>query len=540
MKTELMEEGAQSVTPEETAPQAGAKKRKWSLPKGKKPRRRGLIAGAAVILAAVIVVTRLQQGGTAQAGANYQPVPVTRQDIAVTVSGSGTLAPADAYNVSTLISGSIEEAPFEEDDLVEKGTLLYTLDSGDAQSSVQRANISAAQARLSLEQAREALHPTAPITGVINEVFVHNGDSVTAGTALAKIMTSRDLTIDFLFPYVEPSEFYVGQPATVFVGDFVDSVPGTVEAVSDSTSVMSNGQEGSSVRVKIKNPGVLSDNFKASAAIGSYCSYGQATVSMAGAATVYSVGSGTVTGFDKLAGSNVAKGETLCTIESEANRAQVENARLSVETARLSAGSAADNLDDYRIESPISGTVIEKKFKAGDKVDGAASGTLAIIYDMSCLKVEMDVNELDIGKVKAGQAVEITAAALMGQTFQGTVERVSVNGTTTSGFTTYPVTIVVEDYGELKPGMNVSATILGETVENALCVPVGAVNRGNTVLVPGEGAMSEDGAAVADPSRLEERPVTLGRSGDAYIEITSGLTEGETVLILDQTAVMGG
>ncbi|MEY8259607.1 efflux RND transporter periplasmic adaptor subunit [Oscillospiraceae bacterium 50-60] len=538
MKNELMEE--RGTAPEETAPQAEKKRKKWSLPKGKKPRRRRLIAGAAVILAAALIFSRLQQGDTAQAGANYQPVSVIRQDITVTVSGSGTLAPADAYNVSTLISGAIEEAPFEEDDLVEKGTLLYTLDSGDAQSSVQRANISAAQARLSLEQAREALNPTAPIAGVINEVFVHNGDSVTAGTALAKIMTSRDLSIDFLFPYVAPSEFYVGQSATVFVGDFVDSVPGTVEAVSDSTSVMSNGQEGSSVRVKITNPGVLSDSFKASAAIGSYSSYGQATVSMAGTATVYSAGSGTVTGFNKLAGSNVAKGEVLCTIESETNRAQAENARLSVASANLSAGSAADNLDDYRIESPISGTVIEKKFKAGDKVDGAASGTLAIIYDMSYLKVEMNVNELDIGKVRAGQAVEITAAALMGQTFQGTVERVSVNGTTTSGFTTYPVTIVVEDYGELKPGMNVSATILGDTVENALCVPVGAVNRGNTVLVPGEGAMTEDGAAVADPSKLEERPVTLGRSDDAYIEITSGLSEGETVLILEQTAVMGG
>ena len=261
---------------------------------------------------------------------------------------------------------------------------------------------------------------------------------------------------------------------------------------------------------------------------------------MTGSATVYATGSGTVTGFDKLAGSTVAKGEVLCTVESEANRSQVSNAELSLQSARLSAGSAADNLDDYRIEAPISGTVIEKKFKAGDKVDGASSGTLAIIYDMSYLKVEMDVNELDIGKVRAGQSVEITAAALMGQTFQGTVERVSVNGTTTNGFTTYPVTIVVENYGDLKPGMNVSATILGETAENALCVPVGAVNRGNTVLVPGEGAMSEDGSAVADLSKLEERPVTLGRSDEAYIEITSGLTEGETVLIVDQAAVMGG
>ena len=60
MKTELMEEGARATAPEGTAPQAGTKKKRWNLPKGKKPRRRGLIAGAAVILAAVIVVTRLQ------------------------------------------------------------------------------------------------------------------------------------------------------------------------------------------------------------------------------------------------------------------------------------------------------------------------------------------------------------------------------------------------------------------------------------------------------------------------------------------------
>ena len=540
MKKELMEDTARETSPEETAPQAEAKRRAWRLPKLKRPRRRGVIAGALVILAAAVVISRLQQGGTAQAGANYQPVPVTRQDIAVTVSGSGTLAPADAYNVSTLISGSIEEAPFEEDDLVEKGTLLYTLDSGDARSSVQRANLSAAQARLSLEQAQEALHPTAPISGVINEVFVHNGDNVTAGTALVKILASRDLAVDFLFPYVKPSEFYVGQSATVFVGDFEDSVQGTVEAVSDSTSLMSNGQVGSSVRVKIVNPGVLSDNFKASAVIGSYSSLGQATVTMPGAATVYAAGSGTVTGFDKLAGSAVSKGEILCTVDSEANRTQVENARLSVDSADLSAGSAADNLDDYRIESPISGTVIEKKFKAGDKVDGAASGTLAIIYDMSYLKVEMNVGELDIGKVRAGQAVEISAAALAGQTFHGTVERVGVNGTTTGGFTTYPVTVVIRDYGELRPGMNVSATILGQTVEDALCVPVGAVNRGGTVLVPGQGAMTEDGSAVADAAKLEERPVTLGVSDEAYIQVTSGLEEGETVLVLDQTAAVGG
>ena len=74
------------------------------------------------------------------------------------------------------------------------------------------------------------------------------------------------------------------------------------------------------------------------------------------------------------------------------------------------------------------------RFKAGDKVDGASSGTLAVIYDLSSLKMEMNVNELDIGKVRPGQTVEITAAALPGQTFRGVVDRVSINGTTTNGF----------------------------------------------------------------------------------------------------------
>ena len=106
----------------------------------------------------------------------------------------------------------------------------------------------------------------------------------------------------------------------------------------------------------------------------------------------------------------------------------------------------------------------------------------------------------------------------------------------TGGFTTYPVTIRVDDYGELKPGMNVSADILCDTAANVLCVPVSAVERGDTVLVPLPGAMTEDGTAVADASKLENRTVTLGRNDDAYIEITSGLEEGETILILDQTA----
>ena len=481
----------------------------------------------AVVVLATAVLPRLG-GSTEAAETSYTVEQVVRRDLSVSVSGSATLEPADSYQVNTLISGAILSAPFEEDDLVEEGALLYELDSGDARNSVSRAGLSVQQAQLSYDQAKETRRPTAPISGTISEVYVHNGDDVTAGAALAKIVASMDLSIDFLFPYVAPSEFYVGQKATVFVGSFVEPVSGTVTAVSNSTAVTSNGMEGSSVRVKVENPGVLSDAYTASAVIGSYTSYGSAAINMPAAATVYAAGSGSVSGFDKLMGSTVTKGEVLCTVDSAAIRDQIETARLTLESANLSASSASGSLDDYKITSPISGTVIEKNFKAGDKVDGSASGTLAVIYDLSCLKMQMNVNELDIGKVKAGQTVDITAAALPGEAYTGTVERVSVNGTTKDGFTTYPVTIAIPEFGGLMPGMNVSASIRCDTAEDVLTVPVAAVDRGGTVLVVPAEALGEDGS-LADPSRLEERAVILGRSDDAYIEITSGLTEEDRV-----------
>ena len=528
-----------SGTPESGEPE---KKRRFSLKNWdsrKKKRWLKILIPLAVVIAIVAgCVSSLTKNVNSQLSGSYLVASAQRQDLTVSVSGTATLQPADSYNVTTLLSGDIVSAPFEEGDLVTKDTLLYAMDSSDAQDSMDRAQISVQQAQLSYQQAQEALHPTATLSGTISEVYVHNGDSVNAGTELARIVASTELSIDFLFPFAAPTDFYVGQTATVFVDGYAGSQAGTVTSVSNSTAITSNGKPSVSVRVRLNNPGAVSDAYTASAVIGNYTSYGQAAVSMPASSVVYASGSGTVNGFAKLAGSTVSKGEVLCTVESETIRDQIENARLNLQSAQLSAGTASDTVDDYNIKSPIAGTVIEKSFKAGDKVDGASSGTLAVIYDLSYLKLEMAVAELDIGKVEVGQRVEITADALEGQTFEGVVDKVSINGTTANGFTNYPVTVVIEDYGDLKPGMNVSAQIIGEEIPNALCIPVDAVDRGNTVTVPGPGALNDAGTAVVDVTKLETREVTLGRNDDEYIEVTGGLEEGDIVLINNQASTL--
>ena len=541
METEWMDEAPTetSGTPESGEPE---KKRRFSLKNWdsrKKKRWLKILIPLAVVIAIVAgCVSSLTKNVNSQLSGSYLVASAQRQDLTVSVSGTATLQPADSYNVTTLLSGDIVSAPFEEGDLVTKDTLLYAMDSSDAQDSMDRAQISVQQAQLSYQQAQEALHPTATLSGTISEVYVHNGDSVNAGTELARIVASTELSIDFLFPFAAPTDFYVGQTATVFVDGYAGSQAGTVTSVSNSTAITSNGKPSVSVRVRLNNPGAVSDAYTASAVIGNYTSYGQAAVSMPASSVVYASGSGTVNGFAKLAGSTVSKGEVLCTVESETIRDQIENARLNLQSAQLSAGTASDTVDDYNIKSPIAGTVIEKSFKAGDKVDGASSGTLAVIYDLSYLKLEMAVAELDIGKVEVGQRVEITADALEGQTFEGVVDKVSINGTTANGFTNYPVTVVIEDYGDLKPGMNASAQIIGEEIPNALCIPVDAVDRGNTVTVPGPGALNDAGTAVVDVTKLETREVTLGRNDDEYIEVTGGLEEGDIVLINNQASTL--
>ena len=134
---------------------------------------------------------------------------------------------------------------------MEKGNLLFAMDSSDAQNRVDQASISVSQAKIAYQQASEAANPTATISGTINELYVHNGDSVSMGSPIAKLISSRDLTVDFLFPYAKPTDFYVGQLASVYVGNFDAPVDGTVESVSNETTLTSNGMNSVSVRVKI-------------------------------------------------------------------------------------------------------------------------------------------------------------------------------------------------------------------------------------------------------------------------------------------------
>ena len=106
----------------------------------------------------------------------------------------------------------------------------------------------------------KAKYPTADMSGTVSEVYVSNGDTVSAGTELLKIVGDNNIYIDFVFTYADNSDFFVGQAATIYINGFAGTVSGTVAAVSGGTTVSGNaagsGRQMTTVRVKAVNPGL--------------------------------------------------------------------------------------------------------------------------------------------------------------------------------------------------------------------------------------------------------------------------------------------
>lgn len=503
----------------------------WTGPKKRRKWIKRVLVIAAVLALLFWIVVRPMLGGTAAVSGAYQTAQVQRQDLTVSVSGSGTVTPIESYQVSALVTGEILESPFEDGDQVEKDQLLYRIDPGSAQTSLQQAQLSVQQAQMNYDTLASSLQVKAIGGGVVQTLHVQEGDLVSAGTAIADITDTSTMTLTVPFQAADAAHISAGQTAQVTLSGTLETLSGTVESVASADQVGSGGALVRQVKIRLTNPGALTDATTATARVGSYACAAGGTLSPQLRQTITAAASGEITSLNVSVGSRVSAGTVLAAIGGESAENSLADAALAVQNAQLSLQSAQEALDSYTITSPISGTVIEKNLKAGDQLNGGDSGAMAVIYDLSQLELQMDVSELDIGQIQPGQTVEITAEALPGQTFTGVVEKVSVNGTTTDGFTTYPVTILLSEYGDLNPGMNVSADIIVERAENAMCVPAEAVNSDGTVLVAGEGAFAEDGVTIADPSKIESRPVTLGRGNQDFVEITSGLEEGETVLL---------
>ena len=154
-------------------------------------------------------------------------------------------------------------------------------------------------------------------------------------------------------------------------------------------------------------------------------------------------------------------------------RAQVNAAQASIRQQTASTQTTRVNLDRTVIRSPVDGVVLTRTIEPGQTVAASlqAPELFTIAEDLSKMKIELAVDEADIGQVKVGQAVSFTVDAFADRQFRGQVQQVRLSATTTSNVVTYPVVVSVDNSdGTLLPGLTVNAEIEVSKLDDILKV----------------------------------------------------------------------
>ena len=490
---------------------------------------------------------------------------VTKMNINSELSGSGTLSPKDSYTITSLVEGKVIETFFEEGDKVEKDQLLLTIDSSSAERTITTASASLAQAKDSYLKAKKEYEDMerdykdntfkSPYTGYLRTLNVKTGDVLSNNTEIATIIDSSQMTIKVPFLFNESTGINVGDTATLLIQENGEIIQGKVESKAEEVQTINNGSLVSYVTIVCDNPGGLTENNNASAIIKGIYSVGDAQFSLGTNKKItFSAGNGAeIEYLIANEGAYVKKDDPIFKITDDTIiyvTQSIRNNYLSAQKNLIQAESSfedsQDKYNEYYITAPISGTVISKDAKVGDKIQNKSNSTnqLAIIYDLSELNFEMDIDELDIVNVKIGQEVSVKADAFGNKRFKGEVTEISLVANNSNGVTNYPVTVTIKDTGDLLPGMNVDGYIILQEAKDALVIPSNALQRGNVVYVLNssetikKGNYSTEGVSnrTKAPEGFTAVSVTTGVTNDDYIQITEGLVEGDEIYVTESSS----
>jgi HlyD family secretion protein len=525
-------------------------KKKTALFKKKWFKRSVAIVLVAAIACGGFVFYRSKKSGESQEA--MSTAIITRGDIEVSVTGSGTVEAYETYSIVPTINGEIIFCDVEEGDMVEEGQVLYRFDSEQSDNAIKTAenNVKTSQSqvktsansvessKLSLEQANQSVSDLtikASASGVVSGLNVGVGDSV-QGT-VCSITDNTYMIASIPVSSNSVSSVSVGNSVTVVLEKYMTQVVGTVNRISNTSVAGSNGSMVTYVDVKVSNPGSIAEGTMATATInaasGKIEGAAAAALSYPDAVKVNAEQSGTVSKINVKNGDWVNSGDVIMVLSNQsvtnnAKSAQMnyenskinyENAQTSYENSQTSLSNTKKSAEDYVLTAPISGKVLSKQYKKGDTVYSQNSTTLMTIADTSKMKFTINVDELDVAMISVGQEVDVTADAIEGEMFKGEITTVSLLGTSANGVTYYPVEVTINEPGDLLPGMNVDAEIITQSAQNVILAPVDAVSYYNGsyyVTVVGE---AEVGGA---PQREEGGAPQEMPTGDMPNEMPTG------------------
>lgn len=495
-----------------------------------------------------VILVALLAGGYAAYGAmtggakatTYVLGTVGTGTVVSTISGSGQVSAENQVALSPKASGTIIAINVKAGDTVSAGQAIASIDPGTTLFELESAKL-AYQDALSSAQDESESQDTA-LTDAKNDA---RAKLLSAESAFSSVLTSLDALLA-QNAYLTGQRYNTGSTGSGYYRTAADDIA-RAHAAEKAYRAQESGLSGQA-----------SESELASALDSAYAA--AQTVALAAGATqdavVYfrdqdagnaqSAASAYTSASSAVSSANGAVSDVSSVRTALRNAAQDVSERgaapnqSSVRSAELSLEEKQQAYEDTFVTAPFSGVVAKVSAKQGDS---ASSGTAIATVITKEQLAEITLNEVDVAKVKQGQKATITFDAIDGLSISGTVAEVDGIGTVSQGVVSYTVKIAFDTQDDrVKPGMTANADIETGVAADVLVVPASAVKvagGASYVLVPaaGEGAAassSTSGVVLATPP--QQVPVETGLSDDTNVEITSGLSEGQTIVVKSVTA----
>jgi HlyD family secretion protein len=495
-----------------------------------------------IILVIVVIVAaaggayyyfRIRPAQAAQAAAQIPTIStgtVTRGDLVLSASGSGTLVPAREMAVGFQSGGTLKEVLVQLGDVVEADQTLAVLDDTDLRNSVTAAEINLRLAQISLDALTESAGAS--------EVASAQASLASAKASLANLTAAPDSLA--LLAARETLKSAQKQLNDLLAGPDPTEVKNAQYALENaknslwSQQVSRDAACGQNDRVKCDQAQASVGNADASVRKAQEeldaVLAGPTTNEIADArAKVASAQSSVNSLLEKPSPDELAAAEAqvtkaqddLDTLLAGAAPADLEKAKLSVQQAQMSLDSAKRNLAQATLTAPISGTITSLTAQAGDTVGSTAIITLS---DLAQPQLKFWVEETDMASAVPGNAVNIVFEALPDYTFPGKIQSVEpvlvAESNTTAVQALASIDLSAHPFKVLS-GMNAEVEVVAGEARNALLVPVDALR---------ELATDQYAVFVIQPDGQQMlRPVQVGLKDLVNAEIVSGLQEGETI-----------
>ncbi len=516
-----------------------------------------------IIIVAVILVA----GGIywkffykkADAQVRYVLETASKQTITQAISGSGQVKALSQLDIKPLVSGTLVQMKVKDGDQVKAGQVLAVVDQRNAAASLAQAKasldsaeanyqkvisgatnqelavnqLSVQSAQNGLDKANKDLDSTKrqqdTLVGNAYRNMLNSGLAATPGSGNTG---SSTVTVSGAYIGTDQGSYTISIYATGgglrFSYSGLETGDGLVDTVPKPLGTKGLYVQFSSTSIPVNNVWTVSlPNVTSSGYLNSYNSYQSALQSRQDA--IDNAQQAIVSAQNSL---DQAKAN-LALKQEPATADQIASAQAQVSSAKAQLLNASTAYSNTIITAPFDGAITQADAKVGDQ----ASPSTAIAVLLTNQKVvEISLNEVDVAKVQVGQKATITFDALSDLSLTGHITQIDLVGTVSQGVVSYNVQISLDNQDDrIKPGMSANANIILDVKTDVLAVPNSAIktlgNNSYVEVLANPPANASDPSGVISVTPPVQKPVQIGMSNDEVTEITSGLNEGDSVVV---------